>query len=1338
MNAKLAVAISLGASSLALFGMANVANAATVTTTDTGANPPVVKPSNENQVEKAKGEAQKAVDDATEQKNKLDEEVNKAENEANDSNAEAINANKEVTEAQTKLDDKKKEAKTAEEEKGKADKELDKKKTAADNADKEVKATQAAFDKETENQKAAENKLKATQEEKGKAEGELNTEKEAVKAKETEHAQAGEKVKTEKGKLDTANTQLEQAKQNKKQAQEQATQLSSEADQKKQAQKEAEQKVEENKKQQENIQKQIDNLNAAGSGATNAEVQELEKKANAAKQAYDSAQNEANTKAQDATNANNAIAPKAQELANAETALKGNENYKNNIASFDQAADDATKKYNEEYNKAKLDPEVEKGFEGFLEYIISTEKAKTDGSRNEDLIADAERAQKILRGETFKSTYTEIKIGEDTYGNPAKDMKAPIWADYVKKLRRVGGADSLQNLKEAATYYDALNKVRNEENAKLPKVGVRLSLIAESIIHSFYSSSIQGHAANFDMEHNVNPNSPEQLKSHAYDDSSENLAWGEFDGNDSNRAMNKNGTMSLDINSTSNIVHSSTKANAMDGWYYKEKDIYDDTLSSNSFGGKTLTDEGKTFLQEHRYDFLDYASAGLSPTLFNDDSDKSVQAKFKHAVGHYLNFVSTNNTAAGFAEADTAIKNTSYTVTETSSDGTQRTYNQNGTLIYDVAVWHGNSEKTISVDTYKNLLNSYINKVTDNGKKKLEPAKSRNLADLAAEENAANIKLFDSVYKVITAESNNSQTGANTVTELIKNVITAKKNFEKARDDASAANEASAKAAEKATELKTAWTTAQQKYQEAEHAATQASQEDQKTREQKIQQLQGELQGLKEKATELSTKAAQAKKDADTARAAADNKQAEVNGRFTQDITEAEANVESAKQAVSTAEAAKKQVAQELKAANEKVTNLKQTIQTLEAQIAAENQKVTEANGKVKAAQIALDGAKDTQNTVTGQLKALQTKAQNAVKAVKTANDAVEAAKENVVKKIKLAQTAVTNAQAKVKHAQEVVAEAKTKIETIQKNLKTAEEKFKAVVTDRTIQQSFMKSTFLAAYPSFNTFIETLTKTSTDLQTTDNKLSTSATALKEQLQKVAPDTVTPEPPVPPAPKPPVVEPSHEGESDHGNTDNTGNPGNPGSTGNTGNTTNTGNTGNTGNSNVPFIPQTPHVSVPAVDVEQQSNEFASTTAENHATKAVAKSEAGKSTKEERANAKNTKHANHTASANAAATSNSGVAQSKNAKDSKNAESKESAKEDSAKQETQDSNSNSSDQNSTPNNTPSNESKNAQANGNAAKAQNSSNNTLTIGAVVAVVIAGIVAIGGGVTFARHRRM
>ncbi|WP_421776566.1 hypothetical protein [Gardnerella sp. KA00255] len=1058
-------------------------------------------------------------------------------------------------------------------------------------------------------------------------------------------------------------------------------------------------------------------------------MQELKNKAEKAKQDYDQANTTATQKAQDATNANNAIAPKAQELANAETALKQNENYKNNIASFDQAADEATKKYNEEYNKAKLDSEVEKGFEGFLEYVISTEKAKTDGSRNEDLIADAERAQKILKGETFKSTYTEIKIGNDTYNASSKDMKAPIWADYVKKLRRVGGADSLQNLKEAATYYDALNKVRNEEKAGLPTVGVRLSLIAESIIHSFYSASIQDHAANFDMKHNVTPASPEQLKSHAYNDSSENLAWGEFDGNDSNRAMNKKGTMSIDINSTSNIAHSSTKSNAMDGWYYKEKDIYDDTLSSNSFGGKTLTAEGKTFLQEHRYDFLDYASAGISPTLFNDDSDKSIQAKFQHAVGHYLNFVSTNNTAAGFAEADTAIKDTSFTVTET-SNGTQKTYNQNGTLIYDVAVWHGNSEKTISVDTYKDLLNAYINKVTDNGKKKLEPANSRNLADLAAKENVADIKLFDSVYKVITSESNNSQTGANTVTELIKKVITAKKNFEKARDNASAANEASSKAQEKATELQTAWDTAQQKYQEAEQAASQASQESKEKREQKIKELQGELRGLEAKAQELSNTAAQAKQTADAARRTAKAQQAKVDGELTKAVNEAQVRFDTATQAVKEANEAKAKADSELQKAKDKVTGLQQTIQTLETQIATESKKVEDAKSEVQAAQVALDGAKDTQNTVTAQLEALKTKVTKAGETLTNANNAVKTAKENVVKKIQLAQTAVTNAQTKVKHAQEVVAEAKTKIAEIKKNLETK----KAILTKTTKDEKVIQElneTFLAAYQSFESFVQTLTKTSTDLQTTDNKLSTSATTLKKQLKDVAP-------------KPPVVKPSHEGESGHGNTGNTGSTTN---TGNTGNTTNTENAGNTGNNNVPFIPQAPHISVPAVDVEQQSNEFASTTAENHATQAVVKSETGKSTKAEHANEKasvkntkaNTQHTRSTSSATSTSANQNNAqshdanksAENKNAENKKNSESKQ----EDNKQETQDSNNNNSTQN---NESQNNESKNSQASGNPSEAQQEGNKTLTIAAIVASAIAGIAAIGGGITFARHRRM
>lgn len=1332
MNAKLAVAISLGASSLALFGMANVANAETATTTDTGANPPVVKPSNENPVEKAKGEAQKAVDDATEQKSKIDEDVNKAESEAIDANTEATNANKEVTKAQTELENKREEGKTAEEEKGKADKELDKKKTAAENADKEVKATQAAFDKETENQKAAENKLKATQEEKGKAEGELNTEKEAVKAKETEHAQAGEKVKTEKGKLDTAKGDLEKAKQNKEQAQGVADRLSSEADQKEGKQKEAEQKVEENKKQQENIQKQIDNLKAAGSGTTNAEVQDLEKKANEAKQAYDQANTTAAQEAQDAQKAADDIKTKHIALTNAEDELKNkNAIYAGLLAKVTSAEGEAAKKaatYDAaDKNAPKDDIPVEQksDFYKFLQYVIDTESKKEN--KNTDLIEDAKRAQKVLKGETYvvpekilevKKTTKQTPTGTitETVTNilPGYTAYAPTWYnDLVKPgLGRVGSADSLENMKQAATYYKALDDYRKADVPGMKTVKVRLTFIAESIVHSFYSAAIIGHAACHDT---MGSKTPDELKTHAYNTNvAENVAW-DADYNVYNPNRPKQDLKQCNTNNghLSCTYEGNKKHNAVDAWYGLEKQIYDKALKDGKWNGHEFTEDGLTALKDHRTDFGTYLGNHPNLALFKDDSNGETKNLFKNVVGHYTNFSANNNFASGFAKAD----------------------NSNTKMLgyEDIAVWHGgNEESSISIDEYNKLLNDYAGTVKSNTPS-LSDEEAENLKKLNADANSANMAVFDAKYDALTAKHNMSNTDRSAVEALENKITEASKNFEKARAKATAANKAKEEAAKKATELKTAWTTAQQKYQEAEQAASQASQEDQKTREQKIQQLQGELQGLKEKATELSTKAAQAKKDADTARAAADNKQAEVNGRFTQDITEAEANVESAKQAVSTAEAAKKQVAQELKAAKDKVTGLQQTIQTLETQIATESKKFEDAKSEVQAARAALQGAQITQSTVTTQLKALQAKAQKADETVKNTKAAVEDAKKAVVEKIKAAQDKVEAAKAKVQHAKEVAEAAKTKITKIKNDLVAKQATLAVTIQDET-SRGQLNSIFMSATGEFESFVQILTGKVSALQTTANNLTKSATALNDQLQKVAPDSVTPPvtpptPPTPPAPKPPVVVPSHEGESDHGNTDNTGNPGNTG---------NTENGGNTGNNNVPFIPQTPHVSVPAVDVEQQSNEFASATAENHATKAVSKSEAGKSTKAERANAKNTKHANHTASANAAATSNSGVAQSKNAKDSKNAESKESAKEDSAKQETQDSNSNSSDQNSTPNSTPSNESKNAQANGNAAKAQNSSNNTLTIGAVVAVVIAGIVAIGGGVTFARHRRM
>lgn len=1332
MNAKLAVAISLGASSLALFGMANVANAATAPTTETGANQPVVQPSNENPVEKAKGEAQKAVDDATEQKSKIDEDVNKAESEAIDANTEATNANKEVTKAQTELENKREEAKTAEEEKGKADKELADQKTAVDNADKEVKATQAAFDQETANQTAAENTLNKTKDEKGKVEGELNTEKEAVKTKETEQAQAGEKVKTEQGKLDTANTQLEKAKQDKKQAQEKANQLSDAATQKENEHKAAEQAVTENTKQQENIQKQIDNLNAAGSGATNAEVQDLEKKANEAKQAYDQANTTAAQEAQDAQKAADDIKTKHTALTNAEDELKNkNASYAGLLAKVTSAEGEAAKKaatYDAaDKNAPKDDIPVEQksDFYKFLQYVIDTESKKEN--KNTDLIEDAKRAQKVLKGETYvvpekilevKKTTKQTPTGTitETVTNilPGYTAYAPTWYnDLVKPgLGRVGSADSLENMKQAATYYKALDDYRKADVPGMKTVKVRLTFIAESIVHSFYSAAIIGHAACHDT---MGSKTPDELKTHAYNTNvAENVAW-DADYNVYNPNRPKQDLKQCNTNNghLSCTYEGNKKHNAVDAWYGLEKQIYDKALKDGKWNGHEFTEDGLTALKDHRTDFGTYLGNHPNLALFKDDSNGETKNLFKNVVGHYTNFSANNNFASGFAKADNS---------------------HTETLGYeDIAVWHGgNEESSISIDDYQKLLNEYAEEVNPSNAA-LEPENAEVLKKLNADANSANMAVFNAKYDALSAKHNMS-TDERTAVDALENKITeASKNFKQARKDAAAANEASSKAKAEAERLKNIWTAADQAAKEAEHAATQASQEDQKTREQKIQQLQGELQDLEAKAVTLKSQAETAEQTAKAARTAAKAQQEKVDVEFTKAVNEAQVRFDTATQAVKEANVNKAKVDKELQAAKDKVTGLQQTIQTLETQIATESKKFEDAKSEVQAARAALQGAQITQSTVTTQLKALQAKAQKADETVKNTKAAVEDAKKAVVEKIKAAQDKVEAAKAKVQHAKEVAEAAKTKITKIKNDLVAKQATLAVTIQDET-SRGQLNSIFMSATGEFESFVQILTGKVSALQTTANNLTKSATALNDQLQKVAPDSVTPPvtpptPPTPPAPKPPVVVPSHEGESDHGNTDNTGNPGNTG---------NTENAGNTGNGNVPFTPQAPHVSVPAVDVEQQSNEFASTTAENHVTQAVAKSEAGKSTKAERANAKNTKHDNHTASANAAATSSAGVAQSKNAKDSKNAESKESAKEDSAKQETQDSNSNSSDQNNTTNNTPSNESKNAQANGNAAKAQNSSNNTLTIGAVVAVVIAGIVAIGGGVTFARHRRM
>ena len=1180
MNAKLAVAISLGASSLALFGMAGVANAETVTPPNSDTNPtPVVQPSTDNQVEKAKGEAQKAINDANAQKNKIDEDVNKSESEATDANSDAEKAKQAVTTAQNELKEKHTQEQTAEEEKGKADKELADQKTAVDKADKDVEAKQAALDQETANQTAAENKLKATQKEKGKAEGELGTANEEIQTKTTEQTKAGEKVKTETGKLDTANTELQTAQTNKENAQKEADRLSSEADQKEQAQKEAEQAVTDNENQKEEKNKEIKRLQEHKSADEDPNVKKLKGEAEQAHEAYTKAQGELNQKTNDIANDNNTIQSETEKLNNAKTALEQNEDGKKFKDAQDKVeeAEKEAKEAEDAYNKAnteKLDANVQKGFDGFLDYIIS--KYKNDNSaKGKAIYEDAQRAKDILTGKDVVIPDTVTKTadgGEITH--KGRTIKAPMWYKDLVKLKRVGGADSLKNLQDAATYYKPLNEERT--SIGLNALNVNLSMIAESIVNSYYSGAVIEHS----VKH-ADYNSASSMNTHPYLDSSENLAWGPFDNYDANKR-----------------THGSkpNSQNAMDGWYDAEKAIYDEAINTGKCKDKNnkehnFSERDIEFLKAHRYDFMHQTY-----------SSDAVDSDFESAVGHYLNFVDNKINSCGFADSNNSVA-----------------LNEDGE---NVVVWHGSEEKSqLSVEEFTKSLNEYIANLTGtrDSANKLEPSNAENLKSLSAKITEKNKKLFDAKYELrkvqydlnMTPDGENTPlqtrekddlqaqktkienakndldkeiekiekfvqeyaknpTGAwgpnakqdyehdvksylpwaksqssdyaeeisrisseleglnakiasssakgNVVTSLVKNVKDANTKIADANAKLVEDTRAKESLVQKVSELNTAAQKAKQEAQTAEQAATQASQESKEKRDQQIQQLQTALQGLEAKAETLKTEAQRAKTDAETARTAADNKQAEVNGTLTQNVKAAQENVDTATKAVATAEAAKKQADTELKKAKDKVSTLQQTIQTLETQIATENQKVTEANGKVQAAQTALQGALKTQEQDKSAFTAATQKAQKAAEKVETEKAAVEDAKKAVVEKIKLAQTAVANAQAKVKHAKEVVAEAKTKIEKIKKNLETKKTTLTATTKDEKVIQE-LNAIFLAAYKPFDTFIETMTGKVSALQDTAKNLSTSATALTKHLQTVSQESVTPPVPVPPAPAP---------------------------------------------------------------------------------------------------------------------------------------------------------------------------------------------------------------------------
>ncbi|RFT38418.1 hypothetical protein CG399_00775, partial [Bifidobacteriaceae bacterium NR015] len=699
----------------------------------------------ESATDKAKKEAKQAIEDAKTQKSKIDEDVNKAESEASDANSEALQANKEVTEAQTELDNKKKEVQTAEEEKGKADKELSEHQTAVDKANEGVKDKRTVLDQETANQTAAENKLKATQKEKDAKTTELGTANEDVQTKTTEQTKAGEKVKTETGNLQTANTQLEKAKQDKNKAQEQANQLSATATEKEKEQTAAEQAVNANTEQQEKIQKEIDNLNAAGSGATNADVQELEKKANEAKQAYEEANTTATQKAQEAKNKKNDLDNAGNNLNSAEKDLENNPDVKK-LSDAEKAVEAAKKAADA---AAKKDTsKTTANFAGFLDYVIETYKNSTS-KEDKALLEDAQRAKQILNGKRVE-IMKQVQNKGKTENVLDRVIEVPMWYKDLVKLGKVGGADSLQNMKEAATYYDSLNKLRKEDSDKnsanteekkaLGDVNVRLSLIAESIVNSFYSGANHDHAIN-----HPGYEGSEVMETTPYK-TAENLAWGNYDGDSTNHKDQEYSKCYVTVNgNTSCSTKYGEKYNALSGWYTVEKERYDKAVAGTFVTGEKnnekhkISDAGKEMLKQHRYDLRQYMWQHPEIKLFVDDADNSkLKDIFLESVGHYTNFASKDITAGGFAESDLSLEEVTTRIV-----GSTTTTKED--VAGDVAVWHGSNESSISVAEYKKLLSNYENSLKQ---EKAAGSASENTDEIAklqklnAEANKANYDLF--------------------------------------------------------------------------------------------------------------------------------------------------------------------------------------------------------------------------------------------------------------------------------------------------------------------------------------------------------------------------------------------------------------------------------------------------------------------------------------------------------------------------------------------------------------------------------------------------------------------
>lgn len=800
MNAKLAVAISLGASSLALFGMAGVANAETVTPPNSGTNPqPVVQapqsgnanpsgnsgnenpqPGSTNQggnsgqnqpgstpagqqvggnsegtkpEEKKNEAAEQAIKDAKSKSEDAQKDVTTADNEVKQANEKATEAKNTAEEAQNGLNAANKSKDKADKEKTEADNNLNaannevnaKEKVAEEAAgdvaakEKTLKDEQAKQTAAEEAKKKAENEQAAAEEEKKTAENNVTDKNTALeKAKGTLESKQDEKNDYDK-KLKEAQEKLENEK--KEQAR-----LDDIADRAKTKQEQADLAVENNKKEQQEKQNKIDALNNTTT-TTNEEVERLKREASEAEQKAKDAKADEDKKDKEAKNKQNDLDNAGKNLNSAEDALEKNPDAKK-LSDTEKAVKDAKNAADEAAKNAST---TTANFDGFLDYVIKTYKNSTS-KEDKALLADAQRAKQILNGERVE-IMKQVQNGDKTE-NVLDRVEVPMWYKDLVKLGKVGGADSLQNMKEAATYYEALNKLRKEDSDKnsastedkatLGAVNVRLSLIAESIVNSFYSGANHDHAIN-----HPGYKSSEVMKTNPYN-ATENLAWGNYDGDSKDHKNQEYGSCHITANGNTSCSVNAEKYNALSGWYTVEKERYDKAVEGTFVTGEKgsevthkISDAGKKVLKEHRYDLGRYMRQNPETQLFVDSADNSGNLKgiFLESVGHYTNFASKDITAGGFAESDLSLQE----VTTTTTVNGKSTVSKED-VVGDVAVWHGSNESSITIAKYKQLLANYESSLGESAKAELQENDAIN--KLNAEANKANYDLFVKKYEL--------------------------------------------------------------------------------------------------------------------------------------------------------------------------------------------------------------------------------------------------------------------------------------------------------------------------------------------------------------------------------------------------------------------------------------------------------------------------------------------------------------------------------------------------------------------------------------------------------------